>query len=77
MAPESRRFAVSEIVVVQSLGLLMMLNLGAIGESLIFHASISNPKKLKVSLVISLSQSRVARCSSVNFGEIHTIVTVT
>ena len=44
-------------------------------ESPIFHNSISNPKKLNVSSVISLSQSREDRCSSVNFLAIQTIVT--
>ena len=59
----------------QSFGFEMTLKCGATGESSIWNNCTSTPKKLKFSSVISFNQSSVARCSSVNRGEIQTMVT--
>ena len=68
------RFA-SAIERVHSFGFATTLKRGAIGESPMRHSSISVPKKRKPSFVILLSQSSVARCSSVNRAATHMMVT--
>lgn len=71
----SALFAAPVIVLVHSFGFEIILNFVAATESAIRQSSTSKPKKLKRSSVISFSQSRAARCSSVNLAAIHTIVT--
>ena len=53
------------------------MNRGAGGESPIRHSSTSRPKKRNLASVILLSQSRVDRCSSVNWAATQTMGGVT